>query len=116
MSNRAPNRASNPVFRLGWPVFGFVFREQSFFRNFTWGGNMQHTDSMGVNHSRRSFLSQAAQWSTLLAAYPLLPLPVLVESLAGGSRVAQAPIVDKGFASVRKVGDGLYATISDTSK
>jgi glyoxylase-like metal-dependent hydrolase (beta-lactamase superfamily II) len=30
--------------------------------------------------------------------------------------VAQTPVVDKGFASVRKVGEGLYATISDTSK
>jgi len=31
-------------------------------------------------------------------------------------RVAQTPIVDKGFASVRKIGEGLYATISDPSK
>jgi cyclase len=65
---------------------------------------------------RRDFLSRASQWSALLAAYQFLPLPVLAESLGGDSRVAQTPIVDKGFASVRKVGDGLYATISDTSK
>jgi len=78
---------------------------------------MQRTDlPLSVNHSRRSFLSQASQWSALLAAYPLLPLPSLAESLAGDSRVAQTPVVDKGFASVRKVGEGLYATISDPSK
>jgi glyoxylase-like metal-dependent hydrolase (beta-lactamase superfamily II) len=71
---------------------------------------------MGSNHSRRSFLTRASQWSALFAAYPLIPLPRLAESLAGDSRVAQTPVADKGFASVRKVGDGLYATISDTSK
>ncbi len=66
--------------------------------------------------SRRDFLGRASRWSALLAAYPFLPLPALAESLATDSRVSQALIVDKGFASVRKVGDGLYATISDTSK
>ena len=72
--------------------------------------------STGLGYSRRSFLSQASQWGALFAAYPLLPLPTLAESFAADSRVAQTPVVDKGFASVRKVGDGLYATISDTSK
>ena len=37
-------------------------------------------------------------------------------TLAVDSRVSQTPIIDKGFAAVRKVGDGLYATISDLSK
>jgi hypothetical protein len=72
--------------------------------------------STGSNHSRRSFLTRASQWSALLAAYPLIPLPDLAESLAADSRLAQGPVVDKGFASVRKVGEGLYATISNTSK
>ena len=66
--------------------------------------------------SRRDFLGRAHQWSALLAAYQLIPLPALAESLFADSRVSQAPVVDKGFASVRKVGNGLYATISDTSK
>jgi glyoxylase-like metal-dependent hydrolase (beta-lactamase superfamily II) len=66
--------------------------------------------------SRRDFLGRTTRWSALLAAYQFLPLPALAQSLARDSRVAQTPIVDKGFASVRKVGDGLYATISDTSK
>ena len=68
------------------------------------------------NYSRRSFLGRVSQWSALFAAYPLIPLPNLAESLASDSRIAQTPVVDKGFAAVRKVGDGLYATISDTSK
>ncbi|HMH80853.1 MAG TPA: hypothetical protein VK514_11555, partial [Candidatus Acidoferrum sp.] len=55
--------------------------------------------------SRRDFLGRTSQWSVLLAAYQFLPLPALAESLARDSRVAQTPIVDKGFASVRKVGD-----------
>jgi len=49
--------------------------------------------------------------------------PSQADSLAGAgaelatdSRVSQTPIVDKGFASVRKIGEGLYATISDPSK
>jgi glyoxylase-like metal-dependent hydrolase (beta-lactamase superfamily II) len=46
----------------------------------------------------------------------LLPMPVLAAELAEDSRISQTPIVDKGFASVRKIGDGLYATISDPSK
>jgi glyoxylase-like metal-dependent hydrolase (beta-lactamase superfamily II) len=67
-------------------------------------------------YSRRNFLGRTSQWSAAMAAYQFLPLPALAESLVGDSRVSQTPIVDKGFASVRKVGEGLYATISDTSK
>ena len=36
--------------------------------------------------------------------------------VADDVRVAEAPLVDKSFASVRKFGNGLYATISDLSK
>jgi glyoxylase-like metal-dependent hydrolase (beta-lactamase superfamily II) len=72
--------------------------------------------SSGPSFSRRSFLGRASQWTALFAAYPLIPLPDMSLSLAEDSRVAQTPVVDKGFASVRKVGDGLYATISETSK
>ena len=32
------------------------------------------------------------------------------------ARISEAPLVDTGFASVRKIGNGLYATISDLSK
>jgi len=52
----------------------------------------------------------------MYAVVKLLPMPALAAELAGDSRVSQTPLVDKGFASVRKIGDGLYATISDPSK
>jgi glyoxylase-like metal-dependent hydrolase (beta-lactamase superfamily II) len=68
------------------------------------------------NFSRRDFLGRTSQWGAIIAAYQLLPLPALADSLLTDSRVSQTPIVDKGFAAVRKVGDGLYATVSDTTK
>jgi len=72
--------------------------------------------SGALQFSRRDFLGRTTQWTALLAVHQFLPLPTLAESLARDSRVAQTPLVDKGFASVRKVGQGLYATISDPSK
>jgi len=36
--------------------------------------------------------------------------------VADDARVSETPLVDRGFASVRKIGNGLYATISDLSK
>src|SRR5437660_9408281 len=66
--------------------------------------------------SRRSFLAKTSCFGAFYAMAKLMPLPALAAELAGDSRVSQTPIVDKGFASVRKVGAGLYATISDPSK
>src|SRR5258708_28872811 len=66
--------------------------------------------------SRRSFLVKASCFGAFYAAAKLIPLPMLAAELAGDSRVSQTPIVDKGFASVRQIGNGLYATISDPSK
>ena len=66
--------------------------------------------------SRRSFLAKTSCFGALYAVAKLIPLPALAAELAGDSRVSPTPIVDKGFASVRKIGNGLYATISDTSK
>lgn len=66
--------------------------------------------------SRREFLAKTSCFGAFYGLAKLIPLPALAEELAGDSRVAQTPLVDKGFASVRKVGDGLYATISDVSK
>ena len=40
----------------------------------------------------------------------------LVTEATGDTRISKTPLVDKGFASVRKIGNGLYATISDWSK
>jgi glyoxylase-like metal-dependent hydrolase (beta-lactamase superfamily II) len=66
--------------------------------------------------SRRSFLAHTSCFGAFYALAKLIPLPALAAELAGDSRVADMPIVDKGFASVRKIGNGLYATISDPSK
>jgi cyclase len=41
---------------------------------------------------------------------------LLAADVADYARVSETPLVDKGFASVRKIGNGLYATISDLSK
>jgi glyoxylase-like metal-dependent hydrolase (beta-lactamase superfamily II) len=40
----------------------------------------------------------------------------MAAEVESAGRVSQKPLADKGFASVRKVGDGVYATISDLSK
>ena len=69
-----------------------------------------------IPFSRRTFLTNSSYLGVMYAAAKLIPLPALAAELAGDSRISQTPIVDKGFASVRKVGEGLYATISDPSK
>jgi cyclase len=66
--------------------------------------------------SRRKFIAQTSCFGAFYAVAKLIPLPALAETLSTDSRVSQTPIVDKGFASVRKIGNGLYATISDPSK
>jgi len=66
--------------------------------------------------SRRRFLAKTSYFGAFYAAAKLIPLPALAAQMTAGSGVSQTPIVDKGFASVRKVGEGLYATISDPSK
>lgn len=66
--------------------------------------------------SRRGFLAAASGVGLAGAASQFLPLPALDEALAADSRVAEKPVADKGFASIRRIGDGVYATISDRSK
>lgn len=66
--------------------------------------------------TRRSFLTSTSCLGAALALGKYFTLPVLAEDLANDSRVAEQPLVDKGFAAVRKVGAGIYATISDISK
>jgi len=52
----------------------------------------------------------------------MMPLPALAQgvgvaqSLANDSRIAAQPIADKGFAVVRQIGRGVYATIGDRTK
>jgi glyoxylase-like metal-dependent hydrolase (beta-lactamase superfamily II) len=66
--------------------------------------------------SRRNFLTQASCFGAFYHMAARVPLLGLSNALADDPRISAAPIVDKGFASVRKIGDGLYATISDASK
>jgi cyclase len=66
--------------------------------------------------SRRTFLAGTTSLGALFAATRFAPLPALAETIADDPRVAEQPLADKGFASVRKIGDGLYATIADRSK
>jgi cyclase len=66
--------------------------------------------------SRRQFLTQASYFGAFYTLAGTMPLGAMASSLSDDTRIAAAPIVDGGFASVRKIGDGVYATISDTSK
>jgi glyoxylase-like metal-dependent hydrolase (beta-lactamase superfamily II) len=70
-----------------------------------------------TSHSRRQFIAGSTSAGALLAATNYLPfrLPFLGKA-PQDPRIGATPLVDKGFASVRKIGNGLYATISDTSK
>jgi len=73
---------------------------------------MDHPDTM----TRRSFLASTSCLGAALWAARLFPLPAMAEEIAAAGRVSSQPLADKGFASVRKIGDGVYATISDLSK
>src|SRR6266853_27728 len=66
--------------------------------------------------SRRRFVAGASCFGAVYALARLIPLPLLAADVADDARVSKTPLVDKGFASVRKIGNGLYATISDMSK
>lgn len=66
--------------------------------------------------SRRMFLEHASCFGAMYAVARTIPLNAMPVELGQGERVAPTPLVDKEFALVRKVGDGVYATISDFSK
>jgi glyoxylase-like metal-dependent hydrolase (beta-lactamase superfamily II) len=66
--------------------------------------------------SRRKFLTKASYFGGLYAISSQFPVNAVARALADDPRIAQTPIVDAGFASIRKIGDGLYSTISDPSK
>ncbi len=66
--------------------------------------------------TRRSFLTSTSCLGAALWAARAFPGPALAAEVARQGRVSEQPLADKGFASVRKVGDGVYATISDISK
>ncbi len=60
--------------------------------------------------SRRDLLSASLKFGIAAAWLRYSPLPALAGSVAQDSRIAATPLVDKGFASVRKVGTAAYAT------
>ncbi len=66
--------------------------------------------------SRRRFLTQASYFSAFYAVAGAIPLTAIGTFFSDDPRIATTLIVDAGFASVRKIGEGAYATISDTSK
>jgi glyoxylase-like metal-dependent hydrolase (beta-lactamase superfamily II) len=66
--------------------------------------------------SRRAFVAGTSSFAAVHSAANWLPLRPLVAALQNDSRLSQTVVADKGFASVRRVGNGLYATVSDTSK
>lgn len=65
--------------------------------------------------SRRSLLTSATKLGAMAALARWAP-PALAEGIAQDARVSATPLVDKGFAAVRKIGEGVYATIADASK
>ena len=65
--------------------------------------------------SRRRFLMGASRWSGLCTVASCFPRFALRGSFLDESRLKK-PIIDKGFALVRPIGDGVYATISDRAK
>jgi cyclase len=77
-----------------------------------------HFPTLGAKSplSRRNFLTTTSCFGAAAAFLRYLPSPALAEGILQDKRVAATPIVDKGYASIRKVGDGVYATISDPSK
>jgi len=66
--------------------------------------------------TRRSFLASTSCLGAALWAAPFFPVTAMAGEVASAGRVSPQPLADKGFASVRKIGDGVYATISDPSK
>ncbi|MGH9678709.1 MAG: MBL fold metallo-hydrolase [Candidatus Acidiferrales bacterium] len=65
--------------------------------------------------SRRNFLAGAASIGAFYAATDAAALPALAEPLPGDSRSAQQLIASLPYASIRKIGNGAYATIADRS-
>ena len=74
------------------------------------------SEDLSATFPRRRFLSQAAYLGAGFSLASAFPFPALSPSLRDDPRISQTPVVDAGFASVRKIGDGMYATISDPSK
>ena len=62
--------------------------------------------------SRRSFIKRGFSSFAVANSPGVFNLPGLLSD----SRISSTPLVDRGFAYVRKIGAGVYATLSDPSK
>ncbi len=69
-----------------------------------------------TNLTRRGFLASASSIGAAMACAKFLPAAWAADSITQDARVSATPLLDKGFASSRKIGEGVYATIADTSK
>src|SRR5271154_7045864 len=65
--------------------------------------------------TRRKFLRGASLTGAAWAASNYA-MPAWARGLGAVAQAQAQPLVDKGFASARKIGEGVYAIISDTSK
>jgi glyoxylase-like metal-dependent hydrolase (beta-lactamase superfamily II) len=66
--------------------------------------------------TRRDFLSSTSCLGAAMACARFLPAAWAADSLAQDPRVAATPLLEKGFAASRRIGEGVYATIADASK
>jgi len=69
----------------------------------------------GRGITRRAFVTGASLTGAAWAAQHYA-LPACAAGLPQGTPAPGAPLVDRGFASARKLVEGVYAVISDTSK
>ncbi|HKO03680.1 MAG TPA: MBL fold metallo-hydrolase [Candidatus Acidoferrales bacterium] len=83
---------------------------------------MKLNRQMNSAMTRRGFLRGASLAGAALAVRPWRTPSVWADSLPSGAQsraegLAQAPaLLDREFASARKIGEGVYAVISDTTK
>jgi len=83
---------------------------------------MKRNRQTGLGMTRRAFLRGASLAGAGVVVGGWRRLPVWADSLPYGAQsraegLAQAPaLVDREFASARKIGEGVYAVISDTTK
>jgi hypothetical protein len=62
--------------------------------------------------SRRQFLSEAGRLGALYSMAGTLPFPALaLGKMIDDPRIASTPVVDAGFASVRKIGEEKYKSM-----
>jgi glyoxylase-like metal-dependent hydrolase (beta-lactamase superfamily II) len=73
-------------------------------------------DELATRVSRRQLIAGASCFSAFCGLAKLSPFPTLAAELVTDSRIATSPLFDRGFASVRRIGDGVYATVSDPSR